>query len=1327
MEAVQGSKRVKEPLYPVYLVHEAGAGRPIERSGTFLVADVQFRGKKAKLEPSNHSIHFEAYTREDRLFVKVEYEAIVSKGGDHGTVLLFFDRGSTRRKRHNMFVLHLKPDGTLLYEEQNYEQEFLPLPEGLIYEASQRDGMQQATFSIPLEFLRIRSLDDRVIGFNVTRILKDPKDDPNNNLSGDFISWSGIKGDRPSGGIGNGDLLLTRDLSDEEIADWTKRVQAYSSTHYAQWERRYIPDRIHELMAEKKRGFTGRLSREDVQRARRNAETTVWGARMKAEIVGIADYWAAKSDEELFDFVPVGNPRALSVGQFFGNPLHGGKRTAFEVCLERPYEFYSIHTKSWWHVGMTLTHPETGEPVVLEDDGGGFVAPDGFPVPGARYMFIASYRLFLISMLLGTPYCSVMEDVSVCPETTGSRYAGAIPNLAFAYHLTGDPAYARKALILLGRLGELIPYMNGNYGSGYYDTVQIAEPTTTECHWLSNYFDSFDLLYDSIGELGDAVAAVFASKPDAEGRPRRASFDLKAAVHDMIPFVLYSCEIERTRNADWSLRYIYLELLIASFMQSGRLMHEVLNVGDYCLKAKVRNNFFRDGRYIYDSLGYIVQICDQVTMMANNNYGFRDGTYFPDGIDMFENAEFGISQVIRLYSRLYCGNLTPMFGDTLADNREPLSADRTRGKFKYSPAFEISFARMPSLRDVLGPVLAEYDAEELAAYRVNSMWLTNVKHSLLLLASASNWEDYQPYKAGSRGIQPSFLVEDSETSVLRAGTNAHNCKHVVMYGQPSAGHKHGDKLGLWIAGYGYHLFSPIGSYPFTWLSPKFDAWEIHSAACTVVVVDGRNQAPSYSRQRCHYEGRLLQVTGMENTIAYPGTHYERWAWLVKAPDGADAYVVDLNYVENGSTFDYHTMGMDISFDDVVFEGTAAEADGAWQPLSGTLAGPGVELYSEPGHGWMQALRQLTTDQPVGWTYRYAGAALKVHTAPEPGERREIVCALGERGGEEMRRSRWEPMVIWRDRASVESGSGDTSAESAAAEASAAGTTVTDATAANRAGATGAASAASGTELVAGLAALQVPDRGDTAAAPTGADTHRAVFAAVLEPYEHRAFLSSVRRLTLLSASPEAPAAGTASRPYKPVGMEIVHADGVHRDIVIAGYAVGVMYRFADADGVIYETDARALLLRYREGSLIEVEAIGYTLISDGMHRFEAAAPAYTGQVVAVDLDERRIEVELEDDGQPLSAEELAGHVALIDSPDYDKPSTYYVHEPQLEGRRLTFQSGMSLIRLDADWKQPFKRMGLGRKSRVTHGGREVLADVKTGDTFRLWNRITTSL
>ncbi|MDF2647628.1 MAG: heparinase [Paenibacillus sp.] len=1237
-------------LYPVYLVHEKEDGFNVEAAAHFCLSDPLWRHHSQILPRSDHQIHFWAFTEGSRFVLQLRYPILTD--GQTGDLTLLFDPDHSRRKRHNAFQFRILEEGRLEYEEFLYEIEALEVPGDVAFSHRIDSGGHEVLLSLPFRLLRIESpvggaigpkALGNVLGFNVFRTI-------NHQGEQQVVTWSGIKGDKTTMGEGTGDLLLTRGLDPQQVNERTEQLGAEKDLHFTKWEWRKVPAEIYDYITDKQRGLTVRMNAEDIQIARENAKHTQWGRKMKEEIIKIADFWAAKSDDELFDLVPVGNPRSLSPNQYFGDPLAGGKRTAYELCLERPYQYYNPATKTWWYNGMVIQNPTTGEDVVVHDDGSGFLAPEGFPNAGVRYMFTASYRHFLLAMLMSHPYCAVLEDKSACPETTGGQYAGAIPNLAYAYQLTGDRKYACKALLLIGRIAELVPYMNGNYGAWYYDTVQISEPTTTESHWLSNFFDAFDLVYDAIGETDKELAALFAGKPDATYRTRTKPFSVKEAVYDMIPQVLFSCEIERTRDADWSLRWLYLELIVASFMGSGKLMRSILYEGKHCLASKIRNSCFRDRRYIYDSFFYIDHICEQLAFMANNNYRFQDEHYFPDGVDMFENPESGLSQVMRFYSKLRCGNLLPMFGDnSFVNNVQPVSDERKKGKLSYSPSFEIVYRRMPSMRPVVGQVLAQYEEIELEQYRVNTVqWkqkhtlLSIQKHALLLLACAGDREEYRQHQNAGRSVQPSYLLQDSETSVFRAGTDPHNCKHVVLYGQPSAGHMHGDKLGLWIGAFGYHLLAGAGAYPYTWISPKWQAWEVHAAACPVVVVDGKDQEISYSRQKCHYEGNLLQVAGMENKTAYPGTHDERWCWVVQAPNRAEAYVVDVNYLANGGTFDYNTMGLDISFDQVIFDGIPEEA---WSPMQGTLAGPDVPLYSQPGYGWMKALRKANVNHPVTWTFDYAEAALKVHTVPG-GENRELICCLGERGGQETGKSRWEPFVMWRDAAEDK-------------------------------------------------------------------ESHTAGFVTVLEPYEKKPFLKSVRPLQLVESS--------AQTAFRPVGIEIQYLDG-HRDIVIGTYQEGEIAWFRDSEGREYKTDAQSLLLRYAGESLVEVEAVRYSLISAGDYVNQVPQSVYRGTITAVDHDQKEIQVELDDIYEDFSLS-LEGQVALIDSPDYEKPSTYYMLKPSLDGKRFVFRTDMTFIKLQTDWKAPHKKRGLGNKQVMDCNGTKVYVDIKPGDSFHLFNSV----
>ncbi|WP_135557331.1 hypothetical protein [Paenibacillus cymbidii] len=1035
----------KSTLYPVFCVHERGeAGWP------------------ATTESFTYAHSFDAAAVPTKLSVCTDGGSVVfeidcgtfGERGDEQAVLLF-DPAHHGRKPHNFRRIRWsgRPEagGAFVYERFGYEYEPEPFPPGSLAEASMADGTLRLRLALPLAAIGVSDASfataRRWIGFNLYRQTAGLSDT-------DIVKWSGLPHDAVQYEQGLGDLLFARGLDEAAIADAVTAADADSRSLPTRWEKRTYPAELDEWVSRKRHGMSGRIKSEDALRARRNAETTDWGRAMKAEMVAVADYWAARSDNELYEFVPVGNPRALSVAQYFGDPLNDGNNRTLQACLERPYSFYNPRTGVWWRPGMTVRNPGTGEETTIDDDGSGFLAPPGFPHPQVRYMLVGAYRQFLFGMLMGQPYCQVLTDRQACPETSGSRYGNAI----------------------------------------------------------------------------------------------------------------------------------------------------------------------------------------------NNRYG--------------------IEAIIRMIFRIKCGSLIPAFGDWYYNNKTPIGEERRRGLAPYSAALEATLDRMEAARPLIGPLLALYSEEELARSRLRAVTHGEggLNHAFLLLATARDAAEYRSPAAGGALPGP-YLLQDSETSILRAGRSAASRKHVVLYGLPSAAHAHGDKLGLWIGAYGYHLLAGVGAYPFTWISPKISAWETHSAACMVVLVDGRNQAASYSRQQGHYEGTLLQAAGIGNELAYPGSRIERWCWLVPAPNGDDAYVVDLNYATGGGTFDYNTAGM-LAPERLAFHGLSNDG---WEELEGTLRGTMGEaaapLYEQPGYGWMRTQRRAKTSAPVGWTYRYDdNAALKAHTVPGDGVvPREIVHSLGEMGFQEMGKADWLPFVMWRQ-----------SWEAAGA------------------------------------------------ASP---ETHAAALCAVLEPYAQEPFLAGVYPLRIAAS------AGDGGTGYRPFGAEIVFADG-HVDIVASVYGMDeAPVTFADSRGRLYRTDAKALLLRYRGDTIVHAEALRFTTIDAPGVRQRREAAALRGTVRRVDIAARTIDVELAAAadvafGRDASEAAFAGRVALIDSPDYAKPSAYYIRDPHLSGRMLQFQTDVTLICMNADSPFAVKKRELAGKSSLLHEGVEVLVDVKPGDSFVLTNAWT---
>ncbi|MDF2815452.1 MAG: heparinase [Paenibacillus sp.] len=1213
-----------------------------------------------------------AYTVGNRIVLEGECKGIHERGTEQ--VVFLFDPKHHGRRPHNFLKIRWTETDGFMFERFLYEYLSEPLPEGVHGTANMAEGTLKLRLELPLELIGLPTEGSpqgkRWIGFNMYREAMGGGD-------AGIVKWSGLPCDSIIHGQGLGDLLIARGLDADEVEAAVQAADADSRGLPTRWVKREIPAELFDYITRKRHGMTIRIKAADAERARLKADTTLWGQTLKANIVEVADYWAAKSDDELFELVPVGNPRALTVAQYYGDPARPGNYRTLQTCLERPYEFYNPATGMWWRPGMQLRNPGTGEEVTLLDHGDGFLAPPGFPFPQVRYMFLGAYRLFILGVLMGIPYHQVIEDTDVCPETSGKKYFGAINNLASAFILTGDRRYARKALILIGRIAELVPYMNGNFADGTIsDSVHIAEPTTTETSWYDNFFEALDLLYDEIDACAPELAELFGRKLDAEGRARTKCFCVKDTVHELIPYLIYSCEVEIRKTADWSLRYIYKYLTLASFMQSGKLMHRILSEGPHSLQGKLRNLFYRDGRYAYDSYGYLGIIGDQLILMANTNYLFTDEQYYPEPIDMFTDKQYGIQAIIDLTFRTKTGGIIPAFGDWQLDNKEPINEYRRRGLPKYAAGYEIAFSRMGEDRGLLGSLLALYTEEELSAFRLESVNAASIDSSLLLLGTAADYADYQSYasvnpetkeETSGSSFAP-FLLQNSETSVLRHGRTAADCKHVVLYGQPTAGHAHGDKLGLWIGAFGYHLLAGVGAYPFTWISPKLRGWETHSAACMVTLIDGRNQNASYSKQLAHYEGHHIQLAGLENDVIYPGSHAERWSWLISAPtqangDDSAAYVLDINYVRGGLTFDYNTAGM-LSPDRLSFQGIEAED---WVPLEGTLQrtldGTDSPLYEKPGYGWMKAQRKAKTGATsVSWTYRYDHAALKVHTVPDVGHAaREVVFSLGEMGFQHMGESDWLPFVMWRDQEDpIRESEGIRSFE-------------------NRA----------------------------------------ATFCTVLEPYDQKPFLEVVGGLTLITAN--------QSTHFQPVGVEVFHGDN-YRDILISNYAVGDSVSFQDRTGQMITTDAKALMLRYCGDELVSAEAIAYTHIEAAGLAEQRGSAYLKGKVELAEEKSGtgaiavRLESGLEEAfGPAADIKELEGRVALIHSSDYPKPSAYYIRNPKLVGDLLSFDTSISLISLNADSPFETKKRELGKKAQILVDGVEVLIDVKPGDSFTLSN------
>ncbi|WP_245954482.1 heparinase II/III domain-containing protein [Paenibacillus flagellatus] len=694
-------------------------------------------------------------------------------------------------------------------------------------------------------------------------------------------------------------------------------------------------------MPKPKLGFY--FTEDDVRRARDNVGRLPWAKAAYERMKRGCDALLELSDDHLYGVVLGMRHETFAYG-VAGCP-HCGK--PFKTATDDPRELVS-DLALWPLKRVACPNCETRFPNERYPDDG-----QGFKIGEKGYYPVGMWNFHYGGELLG-----------------GVRdHEGAVTKLTYLYMLTGDEAYARKAIVLLDAFAAIMPGTIGPrdftpFGSDF--EIGRLHLLTSIVHRVKVFLaHDYDWLY---------------RRPELdEPSPALAKIGKSGTVRNNIEAMLNEYMLSEPGGPVYDLRGGNLSNLqnhesdgVRAMLAVGLVLdnEEYRDWGVRAVEAYYYNAIGRDGMYYEGSYGYSLftasVLLDVGLLAARASTPERLAEFHPFGCDRFFRFA-----VVNPLDMMVQGHL-PSYGDwgrDRAESREPdarllLETYRAAQQFRqFSPdagireAAESTMRKLyPSVRDRLGgkgfDLFFGHAAEEEA-------------HS-----EAGNGKPFElPKGLTSKGQAGIVVLRDrNETTAL------------LRYG-PSNTHSHDDVLAIQLYAYGRELSADIG-YGIYGTNAHF-GWASKSIAHHTVVVNRDEGMKAGQLYKPFAGGELGFVFESERVTAAeakaPGLYgieaYQRMVGLVPI-DAATSYVVDWFEVEGAETADYAFHAFHKK-SELRLAGVVAAADEDAWTLSGADAaerGSPKLYFDEPGKSFGERLSTGETftefagdERPLGWT------------------------------------------------------------------------------------------------------------------------------------------------------------------------------------------------------------------------------------------------------------------------------------------------------------------------------------------------------------------------
>jgi hypothetical protein len=699
-------------------------------------------------------------------------------------------------------------------------------------------------------------------------------------------------------------------------------------------------------------------SDEQIARARQLIRRRVDGQYVLTKVLKQARAWLKWSDEDLRGLLPDSRvPRAFEVSAE-GCPVHGKAIYRYgtypwKVDPDRPFvvtcpvggeQYPSNDFRAFYEGGMKDRSLLTGP---YPDDGHGWVSPSG-----EKYWFVAH----------------------ACHQKWKQHWIPAILALSQAYALTGEKAYAEKAIVLLDRVAEVYPAMDYSKQSRLAEMLSWRYPGKIlnycwECVTLRDLAISYDLVFDQLaGERpvnlpwrdAEAIRSHFEANVLEEGMAAVERGDIQSS------FGMH-------HNA-----YIHA-LAVRQHAPTAELLDRLLRQkGD-----SVNNDGIQYGLYNLVSR-------DGMPLVTSPYYGGIWLDYLTQLAPVLEKLGFSLYDQPRMRLlldaplRLVCaGDFTPAIGDAGAMSDKwigpPVEVYEEAYRHLREPRYAWAVARLHGPRPL-------NDFNDLFTEPIDRPTLE---------------KDLKAYVDSP----PSRLLDGYGLAILN---NRKNTLAVSFYYGDFGAHAHHDRLNVELFGLGRRLSPDLG-YPDA-MNPFVSGiygWTQNTISHNCLVVNDSGQ-PKGSRGRLlHFcETPTVKLADVEAAGIYPGTSAYRRTLLLNETGPETGYLVDVWRVRGGKNYTLSIHGNEGEF--------KLEGAELTPPMTqGTLAGPGVAygaLYDDPtlsrpdwkrgftsymgsGYSHLFNWQKATPSDTVAGCWSYPGpdpGGLRVHVLPSDGQ--EIIVA-----------------------------------------------------------------------------------------------------------------------------------------------------------------------------------------------------------------------------------------------------------------------------------------------------------------------------------------------